>query len=211
MVTVAVVDPPSMKIWVGGYGGGQTSDGGGCGRRPRWRETQRGSVGSKNRVREAGFLAVFGPKFLHPLSIKIKSIYRRWKRDTLSLLVQNLSPQFDPEASQPLAQSSNDELSILQENGWSGWPLWGGATASATSISPNGLHQHVVRYHRIVCVYISSNLVKKRGAKCLGKVATQPASLEKKMNLTIQSFNLRFISIYTPNCLQTFNFVQFYP
>jgi hypothetical protein len=47
--------------------------------------------------------------------MKIKSIYRWWKRDTLSLLVQNPSPWFDPKASQPLAQSSNDELSILQE------------------------------------------------------------------------------------------------
>ena len=33
----------------------------------------------------------------------------------MSLLVQNLSPWFDPKASQPLAQSSNDELSVLQE------------------------------------------------------------------------------------------------
>jgi len=31
-------------------------------------------------------------------------------------------------------------------------------------------------------MYVSSNLMKKRGAKCLGKVATQPALLEKKMN-----------------------------
>jgi len=35
MVTVAVADLPLMKIWVGGYGGGQTSGSGGCGRRPR--------------------------------------------------------------------------------------------------------------------------------------------------------------------------------
>jgi len=115
MVTVAVADPPPMKIWAGGYGGGQTGGGGGCGSRPRWREKQRGSACSRNWVREAGFLAVFGSKFLHPLSMKIKSIYRLWKRDTLSLLVQNHSPWFDPKASQPLAQSSNDELSVLQE------------------------------------------------------------------------------------------------
>jgi len=56
-----------------------------------------------------------GPIFLHPLSMKIKSIYRWWNRDTFSLLVQNLSPWFDPKASQSLAQSSNDELSVLQE------------------------------------------------------------------------------------------------
>ena len=79
MVTVTVVDPPSMKIQVGGYGGGQTSGGGGCGRRPWWREKQRGSAGSRNRVREASSFAVFGPKFLRPWSMKIKSIYRRWK------------------------------------------------------------------------------------------------------------------------------------
>jgi hypothetical protein len=47
-----------MKIWVGGGGGG-------CGRRPWWREKQRGSAGIRNLVREAGFFAVFGPKFLH--------------------------------------------------------------------------------------------------------------------------------------------------
>ena len=55
MVIVAVADPPPMKIWVGVYGGGQTGGGGGHGRRPWWREKQRGSVGSRNRVREVGF------------------------------------------------------------------------------------------------------------------------------------------------------------
>jgi hypothetical protein len=58
MVTVAVADSPPMKIWVGGGGGG-------CGRRSWWREKQRGSAGIRNLVREAGFFAVFGPKFLH--------------------------------------------------------------------------------------------------------------------------------------------------
>jgi len=77
----------------------------------------------KQKMREGGwFLDVFGPKFLHLWSMKIKSIYRRWKRDTLSLLVQNLSPWFNPKASQPLAQSSNGELSVLcRKNSWSGW------------------------------------------------------------------------------------------
>jgi len=28
-----VADPHPMKIWVGGYGGGYTGGGGGCGRR----------------------------------------------------------------------------------------------------------------------------------------------------------------------------------
>ena len=63
MVTVVVADLPPMKIWVGGYGGGQT---GGCGRRPRWREKQRGSVGSRNRVREAGFSLSFDQNFSAP-------------------------------------------------------------------------------------------------------------------------------------------------
>jgi len=77
MVTVAVADPLPIKIWVGGYGGGQTGGGGGCGKKPRWREKQKGFASSRNRVREVGFLAIFGPKFLHPLSMKIKSIYMR--------------------------------------------------------------------------------------------------------------------------------------
>ena len=64
----------------------------------------------------------------------------------------------------------------------SGWPFWGCASTSKASISPNSLHWRVVRYYRIVYVYVSSNLVKKRGAKCFVKVATQPASLEKEMN-----------------------------
>jgi hypothetical protein len=137
----------ALTIWGGlavdcdGDGGVQADGDDASGWTPQWRERERESASSRNRVREAGFLVVFGPKFLYPWSIKIKSIYRGWKRDTLSLLVQNLSPWFDPKASQPLAQSSNDELSVLcRKNGWSGWPLWGGATASTTSISLNDLY-----------------------------------------------------------------------
>jgi hypothetical protein len=104
-------------------------------------ERERRSASSKNQVLEAGFLAIFGPQSLHLWSMKIKSIYRRWKRDTLSLLVQNLIHWFDPKASQPLVQSNNDELSVLcRKNGWSGWPLWGGSTTSKASISLNGLY-----------------------------------------------------------------------
>jgi hypothetical protein len=62
--------------------------------------------------RKAVFLADFGPNY-PPWSIKIKYIYSRCNRDTFSLLVQNLSPWFDPKVSEPLAQSSNDELSVL--------------------------------------------------------------------------------------------------
>jgi len=45
--------------------------------------------GRKEKIlgRKVGFFAFFGPIFLHPLSMEIKSIYRWWKRDTLSLLV----------------------------------------------------------------------------------------------------------------------------
>jgi hypothetical protein len=68
---------------------------------------------SRNERGEAGFLVDFGPNFLLPQTMKIKSIYRRGKRDTLSLVVPNLGPWFDPKSSQPLVQSSNDELSIL--------------------------------------------------------------------------------------------------
>jgi hypothetical protein len=86
-------------------------------------------------------------------------------------------------ASQPLAPSSNDELSVLcRKNGWSGWSLWGGATTSTASISPNGLHFCVVKCKKIICVQVSFNLGKKRGVKRLRKEAPQAASLKKKMN-----------------------------
>jgi hypothetical protein len=61
---------------------------------------------------EVGFLSILNPILL-PWTMKIKSIYRRWKKDTLSLLVPNLGPWIDPKASQLLVQSSNDELSVL--------------------------------------------------------------------------------------------------
>jgi hypothetical protein len=80
---------------------------------PRWREREAGSAGSTNRVREAGFLVVFGPEFLSRWSMKITSIYRWWKRNTSSLLVTNCSPWFDPKTLQPLLQRSNDELPVL--------------------------------------------------------------------------------------------------
>jgi hypothetical protein len=47
---------------------------GGCGRRPRWREKQRGKCWLEPEM--FGFLADFGPNFLHPWSMKIKYIYR---------------------------------------------------------------------------------------------------------------------------------------
>ena len=60
-----------------------------------------------------GFLADFGPNFIHPWSMKITSIYRWWKRDTFSLLVPNFGPWFDPKALQPLLQRNNEELPVL--------------------------------------------------------------------------------------------------
>jgi len=77
------------------------------------RERGAGSAGSRNRVREASFFAVFGPNFLPPWSMKITCIYRWWKRNTSSLLVPNFSPWFDLKILQPLLQRSNDELPVL--------------------------------------------------------------------------------------------------
>jgi hypothetical protein len=62
-------------------------------------------------------------------------------------------------------------------------------------------------------MYVSSNLVKKRGAKCLGKVATQPASLEKKMNSTLRfSPSICNLFLFTPligfKLLILFNFTH---
>jgi len=62
---------------------------------------------------EIGFFVDFKPKALHTWTMKIKSIYRLWKRDTLSLLMLNLSLRFDLKAPQPLVQSSNNEMSVL--------------------------------------------------------------------------------------------------
>ena len=42
--------------------------------------------------RKTGFLADFGPDFLIFLAIKSTSIYRRWKREILSILRKNFSP-----------------------------------------------------------------------------------------------------------------------
>jgi hypothetical protein len=64
-------------------------------------------------MRGGGFFVDFGPKSLHTWTMKIKSIYRRWKRGTLTLLVPILGPWIDLKASQPLVQSSNDELLVL--------------------------------------------------------------------------------------------------
>jgi len=61
--------------------------------------------------------------------------------DVWSPLVPNLGPWFNPEGSQSLVQSGYHELLVLlQENGWSGWSLWDGTTATVVSISQNGPH-----------------------------------------------------------------------
>jgi hypothetical protein len=63
--------------------------------------------------RKAGFQPTLDPIISLPGAWKITSIYRWWKRDTLSLLVPNVGPWFDPKALQPLLQRSNDELPVL--------------------------------------------------------------------------------------------------
>ena len=57
-------------------------------------ERERGEKGSASSRNEGGssFLVYFGPNFLLPQTMKIKSIYKRGKRDTLSLVVPNLGP-----------------------------------------------------------------------------------------------------------------------
>jgi len=85
---------------------------GGCGRRPRLRDKQREEQLLGTRKKDDFFLTL-DPLILPPWSMKIKYIYRRWKRDTFYIRVQNISPWFDSKASQPSAQSWNDELSVL--------------------------------------------------------------------------------------------------
>jgi hypothetical protein len=71
-----------------------------------------------------GFFLNFGFLFLFPQDMKSSFIYKGWKRDVWSLLVRNLGPGFDLKGSQPLTQSSHHGLSsLLQEKGWSSWPL----------------------------------------------------------------------------------------
>jgi hypothetical protein len=61
------------------------------------------------------FLADFGPDFLLAQAMKCTLIYRRWKRDIVSLMVPNHGLWFGWEGSQPLVQSVHCELSNLQE------------------------------------------------------------------------------------------------
>jgi hypothetical protein len=82
--------------------------------RLRWRKRERREVWLAAEMRgEAGFFVNFGPNSPHLWIMKIKFLYRRWKRDTLSLLMPNPGPWLDLKASQPLVQSSNDKLSVL--------------------------------------------------------------------------------------------------
>ena len=82
----------------------------------------------KNSGEENWFSTDFGPNYLPPWSMKITSIYRWWKRDTLSLLVPNVGPWFDPKALQPLPQRNNDELLILCRK-MAGWVSYFGAVS----------------------------------------------------------------------------------
>ena len=89
--------------------------------------------------REAGFFAVFGPKFLCLWSMKIKPIYRRWKRDTLSFLVQNIGLGLTRKHPNHWFKVAMMNCQFCGGNGRLCWPLWGSATASEALISLNGL------------------------------------------------------------------------
>jgi hypothetical protein len=51
-----------------------------------------GGSGKERKIRYAGFFIDFEPNFIHPQAMKFTLIYRRWKRDVLSLQVPNLGP-----------------------------------------------------------------------------------------------------------------------
>lgn len=73
--------------------------------------------------REREYMLVFywlWTQYSPPSSHETTPIYRRWKRDVLSLQVPNLGPWFDPEGSQPLVQSGYHKLlDLLQiKAGW---------------------------------------------------------------------------------------------
>jgi hypothetical protein len=102
---------------------------GGCAVICWWRKkVSVGSSGAEDTVEREGreenvgwepgndwFLADFGPDFLLTQAMKCTPIYRRWKRDNVSLMVPNRGLWFDCKGSQPLVQSVHRELSNLQE------------------------------------------------------------------------------------------------
>jgi len=51
------------------------------------------------KIKGGWFFIDFGPKCFHAQGIESTSIYRRWKRDILFLMVLNLDPWFSPEGS----------------------------------------------------------------------------------------------------------------
>ena len=72
-------------------------------------------------------------------------IYRGWKRNILSLLRTNLGIWFEPEWSQPLAQSDHHELSNLTVKGCLSWPFWAGTMVAVVSIGQKGPYRGVVK------------------------------------------------------------------
>jgi hypothetical protein len=115
--------------------------------RSRWRKREeRELTAEKKKIREeCWFFVNFAPDFLHAQAMKFTSIYRGWKRDILSLIIQNLSHWFSLDGSQLLAQSMYHELLILIVKGCLSWPLWAGATSNVVSIGQKELYKGVVR------------------------------------------------------------------
>jgi hypothetical protein len=90
---------------------------------------RRENVGWKKNRGEAGFLAYFGPDFLLPQAIKSTSIYRRWKREILSTLEKNCSPDSDEKDPNRWLKVGMVHCQIVKSAAADclSWPLWGGA------------------------------------------------------------------------------------
>ena len=80
-----------MRIWVRGEAETPSVGGGEAGGGSSWWLKWRGERERKNAETWADgwFLADFGPDFLLPRAMKCSPIYRRWKRNMLSLMVLN--------------------------------------------------------------------------------------------------------------------------
>jgi hypothetical protein len=89
---VAVTVLPLVRIWVCReaalpyFGGGGRRLWGLQGLKRRWREKEGRNVGWKRKQRRR---LIFGPEFPLLQAMKCTPIYRRWNRDSLSLMVPN--------------------------------------------------------------------------------------------------------------------------
>jgi hypothetical protein len=84
------------------------------------------------------FFFKFCTYFLLTQVMKSTHTYKRWKKGRFVSISAKSWPLTRHKTSQPLAQSSYHELSdLLQEKGWSGWPLRGGAITTMVSTSQN--------------------------------------------------------------------------